>query len=74
MCVLLYKVLNLLTPIALYIFQHVPSTKTRTVGTRQIQHSSERAPEGDSNCSGQSNCLREWVINDGQEEGEGRGA
>lgn len=58
MCVPLYKVLNLLTFIELYIFQHVPSTMTTTMGTRQFHHSSERSPQGDSNCSGQSNSLK----------------
>lgn len=58
MCVPLYKVLKLLTPVELYIFQHVPSTMTMAMGTRQIHLSSERAPQGDSNCSGQSNCLK----------------
>jgi hypothetical protein len=48
----------LLTRIELYIFQLVPSTKTMTMVTRQIHHSPEREPQGDSNCSGQSNCLK----------------
>jgi hypothetical protein len=72
MCEPLYKVLNLLTPVELYVFQHVPSTKTTTMGTRQIHHPSERAPQGYSNCSGQSNCLKrmghkQWSEGGGRE-------
>jgi hypothetical protein len=72
MCVPFYKVLNLLTPIELYIFQHVPSTMTTTMGTRQIHHSSEKKPEGDSNCSGQSKCLKR-VGHKQRSEGGGKG-
>jgi hypothetical protein len=71
MCVPLYKVLNLLTPIELYIFQHVPSTMITTIGPRQIHQSSERAPQGDSNCSGHSNYLKR-VGHEQLSEGGGR--
>jgi hypothetical protein len=71
MCVPLYKVLNLLTLIELYIFQRVPSTMTMTIGTRHIHQSSERAPQGDSNCSGHSNCLKR-VSHKQRSEGGGR--
>ena len=31
---------------------------TTTMDKRQIRHSSVKAPQGDSNCSGQSKCLK----------------